>query len=289
MTGFPAAVGGRVLFSRVANQPHLIAGGVSGPKPLLLPVSVAPVTGATAHTWGSWVTVTASTTADSQWLHIVGLGTNSGNTTNTSSLVQVGVGEADSEVPLATFACGYRNGAPGSSVALIANCPCPIPAGSRIAVRVQSVRTSQTITLGVGTSTFNGKVSAPIAWGVDTATSRGITVTAPTGSNATGAWTELASSTAADVMAVHFGPQMAGSTATAVQTVDIEIGTGASSSETPVAAARFTHGISESLTPHTPLLVPALIPAGTRLVARVTRSDTGANAPTDLIVHGVPV
>lgn len=280
----PTAVGGRVYAGT-----DLIAGGISGPKPLLLPVSTAVTTGGTAHTWGSWVEVTASTTAASQWLHIVGLSTNSANTTNTSTLLQVGTGSAGSETALVTFAAGYRNGSPGSSVAMIANCPCPIPTGTRIAVRAQSVRTSQSVTVAVGTSTYNGKVSAPIAWGVDTATSKGITLTAPTGSNVTGAWTEITSSSSGAVMALHLGPQMAGASATAVQTVDIEIGTGTAGSETVVGSMRMTHGIAESLTPHTPVLIPALIPAGTRIAARVTRSDTGAIAPTDLIVHGIPV
>lgn len=263
----------------------LVAGGLVEPFPLLQPVTVTPVTGGTAHAAGSWVEVTASTSAASQWLIVTLLEVNGSPGADTSTIIEVGTGGSGSETVVGQFAAGYRSAASYNGIR-IADLPFPIASGTRIAVRARSTRTSQNVAVSVATGTLPFSVAAPIPYGVDLAASKGVTIANPASTGTPGAWTELVSSTSVQLMGLHLGPQAANATSIATGSVTLELGLGGSGSESTFATVAIFSDTSERLDlSRVPNRIPWLIPAGSRISARYTRSGTH---PLDLLLHGIP-
>jgi hypothetical protein len=265
----------------------LVSGYVVQPRTSLLPVAVTATTGGTAHTAGTAVEVSASLPTACQWLTVDVVSDNSNNGADTSTLIEVRTG-ASLDTVLLRFAAGYRIGASNRLATAWAG-PCPIPAGTRVGVAARSTRTSQAVNLSVSTATLPAPTAAPVPYGVDTATSKSsIVLPNPSGTGVPGDWVQVVASTPQAWQGLHLGPQMDANTNVSNGTVDIDVGIGASGSEVVVDTMRLTYNASENMALLTRPFVPALIPAGTRVAARVAQRSA-ASMPVDLLVHGIPL
>lgn len=253
---------------------------------------VTATTDSVAHTMGAWTQVVASTSADIDGFCIGLVAANSGNGVDTRTLVDVGIGAAASEtVIVAGLDFGYQSistGAPGRTAM---NIPVHIPASSRIAVRAQSTRTTQAISLGFwGALDAAAGVTCPsslISYGVVSASSAGTTLTAPGGTNAKGAWLELEASTSVDLQALVVMPGFANGTSLATANFLLDVGVGAAASEVVVVNNVSGQSLNSELAGRNAneCLFPVAIPAGSRIAARYQRSAVG---PMTAIVLGVP-
>lgn len=232
----------------------------------------------TANTWGSWVQVHSSLTADIDRLHLMIQAATAANGVDTSTLLQLGTGGSGSETAFITIAVGYSTGPRAFTI------PGFIASGTRVSARLASQVTSKSV--DVISTVFPAKtshVTAPVAYGVDTANSRGVLLSAPGSLNTKGAWTEITASTSAAHTALLVCPQGGGATNISSANVLIDIGIGASSSETVIIGD--LHGVttaSESITWTTPMLYGLDVPSGSRLSARYQRAN--ANNTVDLFL-----
>lgn len=242
--------------------------------------TITATASATPHTAGSWVEIDPSIAANSSGVMVHLSGVNTSNT-NTSTLLDIGTGGSGSEVVWATIGVGYSvtNG-PFRYV------PGFIASGTRVSVRARSAVASQAV-IGVFSilTAKSTQPSAPITIGADTANSRGVVLTAPGSLNTKSAWTEITSSTSGAIGNLLVCPQAASGTAMNTSGVLIDIGTGASGSESVLIGDIYLAGSSsEFYTPRSPLTYGVSIPAGTRVAARFARAATG-NA-VDLVLVG---
>lgn len=148
------------------------------------------VSGGTAHTKGNWAQITASAPIDVKYLFLRG-NTTAATGAATPFLMDIGVGAAGSElVVFPNLDCGFT---PGNWSAIV---PVDIPAGTRIAARMQGLTTGTTFQVVfdmIGEVDIAGGpagVAQWVAYGADTANSRGTAVT-PGNSGAWGSWTQL--------------------------------------------------------------------------------------------------
>lgn len=247
------------------------------------------VTGGTAHTKGSWAEVTAAATSEWSWFSLLLMAVNSTSATDTSTLLDVGIGGAGSEVVIVpNLAVGYG----GSSAAITAPwlLPVRVPKGSRVAVRAQSVRTTQNIVVAiVPFSPPPLRFVAPSALvnlNANTGTSAGVTVTNPGSANTKGAWTEMTASVPQALQGLVIAQQGAQSNNVSNGGILVDIAVGASGSEVVVIPNIPLQGNSaEVIWALTPATFAVSIPAGARIAARYQRANT---APLDLTILGVP-
>lgn len=236
------------------------------------------ISGGTAHTKGAWVELFASTAFNTTWLDLIVMGTaNSG--ANRHMLCDVGIGPAGSEtVLIPNVAIGCAGG--------IRRYPIPIwvPAGTRIAVRYQTLTTSHPITLQIAihntghlqSDTGNGA----IACGVNTATSSGTALALAGAINTLSAWTEITASTSAAIRSLLVttqGPLSASWADNA--SVLIDVGYGASGAEQVLISGLPMGWGTTEMTDSTPLILPVNLPSGTRLVGRYQSTHIN-QAPT---------
>jgi hypothetical protein len=114
------------------------------PEWIEAPVLVSATTAATAHTMGAWVEVTSSTSSNYDWIGIVALSTFV-TATDTRTLLDIGIGASGSETALVeSIPVGYSN----TLSPLLFQFPVNVPSGSRVAIRIQSSRTSITYSNG---------------------------------------------------------------------------------------------------------------------------------------------
>lgn len=243
---------------------------------------------ATPHDPGSWVEVDPSLSADAAGVIIYATAALSTGTTNSSTLLQIGTGAGGAETVWATIGVGYRG---TSAMFTPPNPPHVVPgfiaAGTRVALRARSAIANQPtdpiVVFLPATKTLD--FGAPVTWQADTATSRGLTLTAPGSLNTKGAWTEMVASTSGDLNALCICPQGAGGTAMSATGVLVDIGIGASTAETVLIAD--VHGFGNTAEFYgwrNPMTYGVNIPAGSRISARYARNNAG-NA-VDLILVG---
>lgn len=249
----------------------------------------ASLTTGAANTKGSWSQVIAATTSEINMIYLSLTAGTFASATNTSCLVDIGIGAAASEVVIVpNIALGYR-------VITLNTCfyafPVNIPLGSRVAVRGQGAEASKGIAVEMTFAQLPNGRKAPtsiIDMGTDTATSKGVTVSNPGSNNTKGSWTQIIAATAEPFDALIVGAQGAAGTAfTASGEGLVDIGYGASGAEVKlVENLKIQSSVSEQihLIPH-PLIIPCRLPAGTRLAARYQRSVT--TMPLDIILYGV--
>lgn len=251
---------------------------------------VAVVGAGTAHTKGSWTTIIASTASDVSLVALRTLVTNT-SATDSSALLDIAIGGSGSEVVIVeNLAVGYN-----SNAARMVYLPLNIPAGTRIAARVQGAQTSKSISIGMqtfGGETLIGGQSRPggiDTYGANTATSRGVTLTAG-GANSMGSWFEITSSTPRAVRNLIVLLQGAGVTAMNSRNHLVDIGIGGSGSETVIVPNVYVvTNSAEAIDVIAPIQVPNLnldIPAGTRIAAR-HQCTTASDAQLDVIVYGI--
>lgn len=241
--------------------------------------AVVATASASTNTWGAWVEITPSLSADSDGVSIYISSSLFGSATNHSDLIQIGTGASASETAWATFAVGYR--APPMYLMV----PGRLTAGTRVAVRVQSSVSSVAIS---AVYTFLGAktpgLGAPVSHGFDTATSQGVTLDAPAGADE-GAWTEIVASTAAEISALMVTIQGAGVTTMANASLVVDIGLGASGSESPILEnLAFFSNSFEYISTLGPSTWGVSIPAGSRISARYVRNS--ASNAADLCIVG---
>jgi hypothetical protein len=247
-----------------------VGGGVT-PAP-----SVVLTANSSAHTFGAWTQVVASTAFESSALIV---GTNNFNTSTvaTGSVIDIGIGASGSEVSLMQIAVGSHN----TYQTVI---PIRIPAGTRIAARIQSVVTGgKTGQLHYGLLPVLGDfVSAPTVdvYGVDLATSRGVGITS------VNTWTEITSSTTQAYRGMCVVISASNDTQANANIV-FQLGVGASGSETVLGYGRVRQVATEAVLTDVgqfPFLYNGNIPAGSRIVVQLNNSST----TFDACVIGIP-
>lgn len=241
----------------------------------------------TPHAKGAWQEVVAATTEDANWVAMWNATTTGANLADTSMLLDIGVGAAGSEVVIVpNLPVGY-----GLLGRRPLGFPVRIPKGSRVAIRAQSVVASATagfvFTFG---ELPHGKraPAALVAMGANTATSRGVSI-AGAAVNTKSSWVEITAATSQPFGALLLGLQGDADTALAAGTGLVDVGVGAAGSEVVVLADFYvSFAVAEQVNydggrP----IVPASIPAGSRLAVRWARDNTGNSI--DAILHGVPI
>lgn len=148
------------------------------------------VTSSSANTKGSWAQVTASCPINTSTLFIRGNGFNSTGVAS-PALMDIAIGASGQEqIVLANLDVGF------SATNAYWVIPVNIPAGQRIAYRIQSPRTSvtfQTVTDYIGEIDTIGGAAGVVKWstyGADTTNSRGTAIT-PGNSGTMGSWVQI--------------------------------------------------------------------------------------------------
>ncbi len=251
------------------------------------------VTGGAAHVKGAWTEVLASVPEDS-YLVMLSAGGTFVSGSNTSMLLDIGIGPAGAErVVISNLAIGYIDFTiAGGRLWLL---PLFIPAGSRIAARVQGVIANDTAEIAVdlfGGQPFEGASSnvAADSFGANTSTSQGLTLTSGALANVAGSWTEISPSVPNDLQRFFLGIQGNGNAALASANSLIDIAVGPALLEAAIASNIFvrstTSEVIQNVAPPGPAL-PYLseVKAGSRLSARLTSSV--ASMALDVTFHGL--
>lgn len=248
---------------------------------------VTATASATPHTKGAWVEIDASLSAEAHLVFLEVSIATATNSTDTSTLLDIGVGGAGSEsVVVANIPIGYTIA--GHRMVI----PVAIPAGSRVAVRCQSVVASKQVVAYFAFSDLdvaNKPATALVTMGANLAASRGVSLSAPGAINTKGAWTEIEDATAQDFEALIIAIQGGGDATFATADMLIDIGIGAGGAEVALFADIFAGASSNELfvTRILHMTRSAAIPAGSRLSARYQASASGSDV--DMILIGVPV
>jgi hypothetical protein len=252
-------------------------------------LGVAVTASATPHTKGSWVTLVASTSFDVDLIDIFTYVNTSTSGVDTSQLLDIGIGGAGSEVVLIGNIPRGHVPSGGHSVMF----PVRIPAGSRIAGRLQSAVVSGQHSTGLilsASSGWNRSNSGGLVttYGADTATSSGA-VLADTGSaNTKAAWTQItAATTSRHRFLVPVPSLAAGDTSITTSFYLYDIGIGAAASEVAILSniPLASNAIEDIRCPTLPPLLRD-IPEGTRLSARFQKG-TVAGEPLSMTILGI--
>lgn len=223
---------------------------------------------ATPNTKGSWVQIDASTAQDVVGLWIGSLITIGISATDTSMLLDIGIGAAASEaVVVSNIPVGGLAG--GATTARMFYLPIHIPAGTRIAGRIQAAITIDifrplvVLEFGGRPGTWGGYTVAETI-GVDTATS------APTtGDLADTAWDEAVASTVNSYRAITFHPCMPPGAAASGAVMTVDVGVGGAGSEQVLGTWWVSTDTSEIVQGIAgPVFVEKVIDAGSRLAIR---------------------
>lgn len=265
----------------------LLSDGVLTASSSRLGTQVTATASGTPHTAGSWVEVDPSLSADADGLRVVLMAATNLAGTDTSTLLEIGLGAAASEVVWATIGVGYYiTSANVSSQGF--RVPGHIPAGSRVAVRARSAVASQAVNAVYSFfSESSPGLAAPVTMGADTATSHGTTLTVAGAINTKSAWTEIEDSTSAEFVALLVSAQCNANTAMGSSGVLVDIGIGAAASETVLIPDIYYHtATSEFMQDRSPTTYAVNIPVGSRLSARYAAANIADRI--DLILVGAP-
>jgi hypothetical protein len=237
----------------------------------------SPTASSTINTKGAWLQVVASTSdiIDFLWIGVSAFA----SSVATGSLLDIGVGAAGSEVAIvsniavgSTSVRGLTNNE--ESVLLL---PVPnIAAGSRIAVRVQSVVVSKTVAVYMTGYRINRPVTALDLYGTSTSTSRG--------TNLGTSYTEITASTSQEYQ--YLVCIVSGSTASILNvSTTVTIGYGAAGSEVSLGSFPIRTNTSEVVTSTGGTALATLmpgVPSGSRLAAKL-----GLSTHCDLTIIGI--
>lgn len=244
---------------------------------------------ATPHVKGGYVGMIPSTAFETSALHVhlgqTGVATSA---SNTQALLDVGVGGSGAEqTVVSNIAIGGN--LPFASWLI----PLVIPAGSRIALRIQSLVANKSVTMGVitvgGGYGLEGGYQATTYGALSSSNSRGTILTAPAAANSVeGAWTLLDAAMANMCRWIVVGLAAPNFASTTAATGFIDIGVGASGQEQPVVSdIAYSVSLGEDISFHTPLTFPAYIQAGSRLSARYRSSSTATTSSPSVTVTGI--
>lgn len=255
------------------------------------PIGTQVASGGSAHTKNTTYTeLIASTAFDTYWIEIV-LGEVSQSSVNTAMLVDIAIGAAASEtVIIPNLNAGMAAGSGAAQVGADRYCfPLYIPAASRLSATAQGAVTSDTLQVSVW---LYGAPTEPawagqqvVAYGVDLATSRGVTVAAGL-SAAEGSWTEIASATSQDHSYICAGIGGAGDTSHQSSNNVIDLGIGAATEVAIIEGIPWWGTTSEAISFPWPIYSWCQVPSGTRLAARIS-SNQPSSQSYDVVMYGV--
>ncbi len=237
---------------------------------------------ATPHTKGAWTQITASTGGTAAYGIMVWLNTTATAATDTSTLMDVGVGGAGSEaVVVSNIMVGFRP--VGRQMDFI---PIYIPANTRVAVRIQSAVVSKVVTISMDIMAGEpaSAVSAPskfTTYGVSTVTSGGTATTPNASANVMGAYAELSAATTAPIHRALVNIQCNSATQVLGNNYMVEIAQGGAGSERTILAGYvFYTSTNENWEPLLPMMLPIElnVPAGVRLSARISANGASGDA-----------
>lgn len=248
---------------------------------------------ATPNSEGAWTQIVASAPFDVAAV-LVNLQPKDNESSSRSYLLDIGVGAAASEqavIPDLFFGntATTSTAAPGVQQSVLI--PVAIPAGARIAARLQASAASMTATLGLellGAGFLHHASFGGIdALGIDAANSRGTRLTTSASINTKGSWAQLIASTARDYRAILPCVIPRGTSGTVVHHL-ADIGIGAAASEAVLLpdlwAVQAIGGAASAVGGFRPL-IPCEIPAGSRVAAR--SQATVASQSTDVALYGL--
>ncbi|MEU8158038.1 hypothetical protein AB0B94_30665 [Micromonospora sp. NPDC048986] len=251
--------------------PLLDASGAQGTADISTSNGFVTVTAsATPHTPGPWVEMVTSTGRDYAEITLILLESIATSATNTSTLVDIGIGASGSETPLVS-SIGIGHSGAGKTIRI----PIIVPAGSRITTRLRSIVVSKAAELAVilgGGSGWNPPEAGSVAvtYGADTATSAGTNLTLPPGNHIKGAWTQITASTTAPIR--WLVPLLVGNSTDVAWAANhrglLDIGVGGSGAEAVIIPNLGYGAFNNEALLYYPVTVPVSIPSGTRLVAR---------------------
>jgi len=270
-------LGSTLISPRQLHETMVAASRTSTTNPAVAAVSVSP--NATANTKGEWVEVIASTSVAADVIRLIATGTGTSSAGN-GALFDVGVGSSGAETVLvANVAVAYHCGP--------IEIPIAVAAGTRLAVRWQSSRTSAgaaTVGIRLLANPANTVRSAATidTIGADTATSAGVSL-----AGTSNVWVEVTASTARAYRGVVVCPTSLDGGLAAGNFLAVDVGVGSSGAETAhLASAVYVTQGSETITlTEGSTYMPVDIPAGSRIAARYI--ENGANN-FSVVLLGVP-
>jgi hypothetical protein len=236
------------------------------------------VTGsASAHTKGSYVQLIASTAEEYSGLMLT-----FGSSSICTGLLDIAIGSAGSEqdiVPNIMFQTGVIGGLAGSATFL----PLRIPAGSRIAARLQTVAGGSQVVRFCLLGFTGGYSSRPplgraTTYGVNTGTSRGTSIDPGASANTKGSFAQIVASTANNIRALMICLGSQGNPAPTSTNWLIDIGIGPATEKVLVANLFMNSHLASGLFMPSHYFLPVSIRAGTRVAAR---AQCGSTDPTD--------
>jgi hypothetical protein len=239
-------------------------------RPIATPFfgSAAATASATAHTKGAWAQLIASTAAEAG-LMMIRAESVSTAATETSMLLDIGVGASGSETPIMeNLAIGGASASSSASNGLLAPLPVRIPSGSRVSCRIQALIPSDTCTVSATLFAVNARQMLPTSVdviGTDTATSRGTAF-----AGALNAWTQITASTSQRYRALFAVPSVIGTDIISFNR-DLEIAIGPAGSEVEIGRVYVDFRNTESVFHDSRFFYAPIacdIPAGSRLSVR---------------------
>lgn len=252
-----------------------------------LPPVGTTVTSGAVDTKGSWAEMDASTEDDIYELEVTLATTTAVNATNTSTLLDIGIGAGGAEqIVVADLQIGHM-----PLQLAYWTIPIFIPAGTRLACRTQSAQAAKAINILLRGRSARVPGQTParycLTYGVVTASSRGTNIAIPGSLNTKGAWTELTAATAERLSGLIICTG-SGSNNMAAQQILLDIGVGGAGSEQVIIPDLLSiYNTSEQLFPYgLPRIQGIDLPAGVRLAARTARSSLTGNHNCHLI--GIP-
>ncbi len=267
--------GGMLIGPEVCNT--LNYGIVSGTQGTLVNAS------ASANTKGSWVQITAATTADCNLFSFSTLV----NASNRNFSVDIGVGAAGSEKVIINDMLFSENS--NNDNGLIYQFPIHIPSGTAISARSQVSDTSATgvrvnFDLSDGAWTQMEGPAGVDTIGYSTTTTKGTSITAGANS-AKGAYAVLSSSTSRDYMGIVIAFDFLVLGAPSDRTL-WDVAVGAAGSEKIIIADYFTVPGGGYWQPMTTAFYPVFIPSGTAVSARAQTNNV-ATQTRGMVLYGV--
>jgi len=241
--------------------------------------SVNVTADASVHTKGAWTELIASTSAAGNLLLV--MVQNQATNVGTEGLLDIAIGAGGAESIIVANAVGGQMGLNVNRNRNDLIFPVSIPAGSRIAGRLQNAIASRVAAVGIGI--IDTGVAAPSSLdtiGANTAASRGTNLP----SNDT--YVELTASTSQAYQAIVMAPLGTGNNVTPTDTT-YTLAKGASGSEVELGSARVHHSNVELCTyafTQLPFIYFGNVPAGTRLAVK----QVDGSVLRDVILYGVP-
>jgi len=241
-----------------------------------------------ANTKGSYTQLVASTAYDACWMIIqMTFGTYTG--LSALQAIDIATGASGSEVVLISNIMQYS----GDSILFCNNIvvPCCIPAGTRIAARMQATTASNTAAVNIvlfdGAYTQMEGCSLIDTYGFVSANTTGTVITTSGTANTKGSYVQLTASTTYDLLGFFFIIDNDAKTSGGTSNYLIDVATGASGSEVVIFPNFKVRALDQGFQPSYSGFCPVAIPAGTRIAARAAGASGGTSVPIGITFYGV--